>query len=662
MRADRMSAEDDFEPRLGRQRSRGGKRARRYLQRVLAAANLARAGSGRRAAFTGSRAGRGAGVGRLLSRRDRYAAHRQRRVIVKTRIVRLAGKGLDGARAHLRYIQRDGVTREGRPGELYGPASDQVDGKGWLDRQAGDRHQFRFIVSPEDGDQYADLKDLTRRLMARVEADLGTRLDWVAVDHFNTGHPHTHVIVRGKDVAGKDLVIARDYLTQGIRERAAELVDLDLGPRSTRDIEARLRAEVEQERLTGIDRQLLRDMDADRTVSAAARDPFQQTLRAGRLAKLARLGLAEPGAPGHWRLPEGLEDTLHRMGERGDIIRTMQRAFADHGLTPAAADLAIYEPAAADARVLTGRVIERGLSDELKDRHYLLVEATDGRTHYVDTGKGESLAPLSARAIVRIAPMPVTIREVDRTVAAVAAANGGRYDIDAHLRCDPAASEALAQTHVRRLEAMRRLTGAVERAADGSWIIAEDHLDRATAYEAARAKETPVRVEILSAQPLETLVGVEGATWLDRELVATQPEPLREAGFGQAVREAQRQRRQWLIAQGFAEETPGGTVYRAGLLGALQRRELLRVAGQLSDELDRRFVETAPGMRVEGVYRRPVELTSGRFALIEKSREFTLVPWRPILDRHVGKTVSGLMRVDGISWTIGRSRSGPAIS
>lgn len=657
-----MSAEDDFEPRLGRQRSRGGKRARRYLQRVLAAANLARAGSGRRAAFTGSRVGRGAGVGRLLSRRDRYAAHRQRRVIVKTRIVRLAGKGLDGARAHLRYIQRDGVTREGRPGELYGPASDQVDGKAWLDRQAGDRHQFRFIVSPEDGDQYADLKDLTRRLMARVEADLGTRLDWVAVDHFNTGHPHTHVIVRGKDMAGKDLVIARDYLTQGIRERAAELVDLDLGPRSTRDIEARLRAEVEQERLTGIDRQLLRDMDADRTVSAAARDPFHQTLRAGRLAKLTRLGLAEPGAPGHWRLPEGLEDTLRRMGERGDIIRMMQRAFTDHEPVPAAADLAIYESAAPDARALTGRVIERGLSDELRDRHYLLVEATDGRAHYVDVGKGESLTPLPTQAIVRVAPMPVTIREADRTVAAVAAANGGRYDIDAHLRYDPAASEAFAQTHVRRLEAVRRLTGAVERAADGSWIIAEDHLDRATAYEAARAKETPVRVEILSAQPLETLVGVEGATWLDRELVATQPEPLREAGFGQAVREAQRQRRQWLIAQGFAEETPGGTVYRAGLLGALQRRELLRVAGQLSDELDRRFVETTPGMQVEGVYRRPVELTSGRFALIEKSREFTLVPWRPILDRHVGKTVSGLMRGDGISWTIGRSRSGPAIS
>lgn len=51
-----------------------------------------------------------------------------------------------------------------------------------------------------------------------------------------------------------------------------------------------------------------------------------------------------------------------------------------------------------------------------------------------------------------------------------------------------------------------------------------------------------------------------------------------------------------------------------------------------------------------------VELASGKYALVENSREITLVPWRPILERHVGKQVSGIMRDDGISWTIGRQR------
>ena len=180
-------------------------------------------------------------------------------VIVKSRIVKLAGKGMNGARAHLRYIRRDGVTREGgaERGELYGAEQNRVDGKAFLERSEDDRHQFRFIVSAEDGAEYDDLKPLTRRLMARMEEDLATHLDWVAVDHYNTGHPHTHILLRGRDERGKDLIIARDYITTGMRERAAEIVSLDFGPRSDIEIEARLRREVEQERLTGIDRRLV---------------------------------------------------------------------------------------------------------------------------------------------------------------------------------------------------------------------------------------------------------------------------------------------------------------------------------------------------------------------------------------------------------------------
>ena len=73
---------------------------------------------------------------RVLGARDRYAAFRARRVIVKSRIVKLKGK-LDAAAAHLRYIQRDGVTREGAPGELYDAGHDRADGKAFLERSGG---------------------------------------------------------------------------------------------------------------------------------------------------------------------------------------------------------------------------------------------------------------------------------------------------------------------------------------------------------------------------------------------------------------------------------------------------------------------------------------------------------------------------------------------
>ena len=660
-----MATEDDGEPRLGRMRSRGkGKQGRKFLSRVLAAANLARGGArgrSRKSRFTGSRIGRGAGVGRVLSVRDRYAAFRQRRVIVKVRSVTLHGKGFASAKAHLRYVQRDGTTCGGGRGQLYGVEADKVDRGEWLEKARGDRHQFRIMVSPEDGLEYDDLKPLTRRLMGWMEEDLETKLDWVAVDHHNTGHPHTHIIVRGKDERGENLLIARDYINHGLRERACELVDLDLGPRTDDAIGQRLRAEVGQDRLTSIDRAFLHEAENGILVSSESRGAFDQAIRMGRLQKLERLGLATRRGAASWHLAPDLAGTLRRMGERSDIIRTMQRAYAALGNAPAMVDQVIYDPVASDTRPLIGRVLGRGISDEYNNRHYMIVEATDGRSHYVEIGIGEVVGPQPAGSIVKIAPREGGARQVDRTIAEVAAANDGRYTIDAHLRYDPTASERFAETHVRRLEAIRKRMGNIEREPDGTWVIAPDHLDKVEKFEAQQLRDRPISVETLSPLPLEKLVDAEAATWLDKELIAPRPEPLRDAGFGHDAREAQARRRQWLIAEQLAEEQDGKTVYRRNMLAILQRRELMRVVGQLSDELGKPFAKIRPQESLQGRLVRAVEMNSGRHALIERSRDFTLVPWRPMLERHIGRQVSGMMRDSGVNWTFGRQRSGPSI-
>lgn len=652
--------DDEFEPHLGRMR--GGGRETRYLNRVVKAAKRAGVKTGKRGRFDGSRIGRGASVARVLRSRDRFGGFRSRRVIVKMRPVKLAGAGKGGARAHLSYIQRDGVTREGQPGELYSADRDTADGKAFLERSGGDRHQFRFIVSAEDGDQYPDLKPFVRRLMTQMEQDLGTKLDWVAVDHFNTGHPHTHVVLRGKNDRGDDLIIAREYVSHGIRERAIDIVNLDLGPRTDLEIEERLRSDVTEERLTAIDRRLIRDMEAGRLVSASDADPFQQSLRVGRLQKLARMNLAAHLGGDSWRLEPGLADTLRRIGERGDIVRTMQRELTARKLDRAAADRVLYDPAAEGAAPIIGRVIMRGLADEHNDRHYLLVDGIDGRTHYAEIGKGEAIDPIPENAIVQIAPRGGGVRPVDRTIIEVATANGGRYTIDAHLRHDPTASESFAETHVRRLEAMRRVTRDIEREPDGSWIIAPDHLGKVEKFVARQLRDRPVTVETLSAVPLDKLPTIEAATWLDRELVADAPMPVRDAGFGHEVRTAQAARRQWLVTEQLVEEQDGRTVYRRNMLAALQRRELLRVASQLSEEVGKPFAEAKPRERIEGRLVRAADMTSGRQALVERSRDFTLVPWRPVMERHIGKNISGIMREGGISWSFGRQRSGPSVS
>jgi ParB/RepB/Spo0J family partition protein len=101
---------------------------------------------------------------------------------------------------------------------------------------------------------------------------------------------------------------------------------------------------------------------------------------------------------------------------------------------------------------------------------------------------------------------------------------------------------------------------------------------------------------------------------------------------------------------------------RANALAALQRRELLRVAGELSGELGKPFLEMQIGKAVEGRLVRKIDLVSGRFALVERSREFTLVPWRSVLERHIGKQASVIMRAEGVSWRLSRGRPGPEIS
>ncbi|HEY5239398.1 MAG TPA: DUF3363 domain-containing protein, partial [Rhizomicrobium sp.] len=161
---------------------------------------------------------------------------------------------------------------------------------------------------------------------------------------------------------------------------------------------------------------------------------------------------------------------------------------------------------------------------------------------------------------------------------------------------------------------------------------------------------------------IEGQTHADGATWLDRSLVSSANEYSAGSQFGRDVRAALAQRQQWLIAEGLASLRDGVFVARPDMLETLRRRELARVAGQLSKELGLSYSEARQGQRLEGIYKRSVDLASGKFALIEKSREFTLVPWRDVLERHIGQSVSGVMRGDVISWTIGRQRSGPSIS
>jgi type IV secretory pathway VirD2 relaxase len=678
--------DDDFQPQLGKaRRSRAGRGTHNMLsleRRVMRAVGKAggnpkrlnsRNIKGPRTGRYNAR-GRGAKVMRTLQRDKGWKFNaasgqrmRMRRVIVKARYVKLKGRQSRAGYAHLRYLQRDGVSREGEPGKLYGRGLDVPESRGFLDRGAEDPHQFRIIVAPEDGVALGDLKGFTRDLVEQMERDLETRLDWVAVDHHNTGHPHTHIIIRGVTDDGKTLNIAGDYIAHGIRHRASEILTRELGLQSEQEVEQQLDHEVGQERFTRLDRDLIARIGEDDRIDmrpsedmASGHDPQRYRLLK-RLTKLEGLGLAQESEPGRWILYADIDDTLKELGERGDIIKTMHRTLADRGLERGMERYVVHREYD-HSRVAIGRVIGKGLAaDEMSDRVHLVVDAIDGRVHYAEMA-GAQAEGVRIGAIVDIGRAVARTRESDRTIAELAARRHGVYEPVVHKFAvekmapipggDPA---AFVQSHVRRLEALRR-SGVVTRLSEDVWEIPPDFSQRAQDYDTRRSRQLGLRT--LCSVDLETQVSANGATWLDRQLVTRDPAPIQDAGFGHDALDALSRRRQWLIEEGLAWKHGDQVQFRGNLLTTLSQRELAERGEELARREGGSFRMAEDGDRIKGRYRGAIELVSGKYALIEApGREFTLVPWRPVIEHDLGHSVSGIMHGDGISWELGRNIS-----
>jgi type IV secretory pathway VirD2 relaxase len=379
-----MARDNDFQVRPGRIRSSRAQRTQPFIAQALAAAQKA-GGRIARDGSIGGRRGSRFGRGRVAAvQANRLLTSRSRGAVVKGRFLRHATQRGKLA-AHLGYLRREGVTRDGEKARLFGPETEDADPNAFAERGEDDRHHFRFIVSPDDAVEMADLKGFTRDLMAQVEKDLGTKLDWVAVDHWNTEHPHVHIIIRGRTDDGQDLVIDRDYIKQGMRDRAQDLITQELGPRSDQKIRRTLERQIDSERWTNLDRQLSRDAYRTGVIDVAPhadRQPDEfHALKVGRLRKLESLGLADQVGPGQWVMSENAEATLRELGERGDIIKRIHRGLTERGIERGAASY-VLAGESLDVPVI-GRLVDRGLDDELKGTAYAVVDGVDGRTHHV---------------------------------------------------------------------------------------------------------------------------------------------------------------------------------------------------------------------------------------------------------------------------------------
>jgi type IV secretory pathway VirD2 relaxase len=574
-----MSRDDDIRIRPGRIRSTKPGRAKSFVSRVLAATQKA-GGLHRSGALGKGRGDFGRGRAASVSALRGLTSH-SRGVVIKARVVRHSARTAP-LTTHLSYLQRDGVTRDGAAGRMFNAAGDDADARDFAGRCQRDRHHFRFIVSPDDAGELSDLRAFTRDLMGEMARDLGTKLDWAAIDHWNTEHPHIHVLVRGRGDDGSDLVISRDYISRGLRARAERLVTLELGPRSEHEIRQSLERQVDADRWTPLDQALAREAGKqdgliDLRPNAGQEHDIERSTLIARARKLEKLGLAAPVGPGQWMIGEDAESVLRALGERGDIIKRIHRDLTERGIERAAGDF-VWD---SDARnePIVGRLVSRGLDDDLKGSAFAIIDGVDGRAHHVRFKDFATTSDATPGAIVEVRRLPPRDGGTPRLVFAV------RSDLS-----------------------------------------------------------------------IEQQINATGATWLDRRLVAREPMPVSESGFGREVGDAARARADHLVAEGLAQRQGQRLVFARDLLHTLRSRELNEASARLTAQTGLPRHAAAEGETVAGVYRQRVTLASGRFAMIDDGLGFSLVPWSPSLEKELGRQVSGMKTPGGVDWSFGRKK------
>jgi hypothetical protein len=316
-------------------------------------------------------------------------------------------------RAHGRYIARE---RASDSGVGFNERDESIDIAGRLGgwQKAGDERLWKLIVSPEFGDR-ADLKQLTRDLVSEMETDLGMPLEWVAVAHFNTEHPHVHVALRGMGGTGRPVRLSRDYIREGIRHIAEDHCTRQLGFRSELDAAEAQRQEVHQLRYTSLDRIITRDAGTgDHPGSpffTLTKDPSRggvgptvsltERRCAERLMFLSSMGLAEAAGPKTWRVRRDFEDVL-RAAQRG---ADWQKTLAAHGVPVSDARLPINVLDLQSVTTLEGRILVHG-EEECSGRAYMMMEGTDARFHYIrytpEMDAARSRGGLRTNAFIRL--------------------------------------------------------------------------------------------------------------------------------------------------------------------------------------------------------------------------------------------------------------------
>lgn len=551
MKQSTQRLDEQFRVRIGGRRAPGtsvGAMVRKAKRQFLAGGRRSRGGKGR---------GKHAGRGPLFTGSPQH-------VVAKIHYHKHAGKNPSALLGrHVKYIQRQAATVDEERPLAFSAEHDQVEALEVVKSWEADAYHWRWIISAEHGERIEGLKGFVREVMRRVETDLETKLEWLAVNHFNTDNPHTHILVRGVDDKGAELRIHPEYIKTGVRHRAAEVATELLGPRDPEDIELARRKEVTAERLTGLDRRIEAALDGNRSVDLREGadngiPAYERSRIIGRLQFLEGLGLAKEARHGRWTVAEGFLEEMQARGRHGDIAKRLFERMPDR-----AAFVHEYAVQGFDTPAIRGQVVAKGQHDELGTRNFVVVRDADGRDFYVTVSEKVDLQRIANGSLVEAGPLRLPDGRAEKVI--LRQARNGIYDPAAHEAAltgservdDPAAYVA---RHVARLSTLEQ-QGHVQRLADGRWQVPPDLVERGLA-EAEKLRENPVlqrwtQLTNVSGKPLLELTKSRSWTYLDRTL-ERHPEGLPEGhAYGTFLKKPLEERKAWLTEQGYGRSDNG---------------------------------------------------------------------------------------------------------
>lgn len=593
----------------------------------------------------------GAKVTAKRIRPSRAAAGSQmRRVIVKARVVRMGPTARKALLTHVRYVERDGAGQDGEAEQFFDRTSDSADGRAFVDRCSGDRHHFRLIVNPEDGQELPDLKAYARRFMAQVGRDLGTEIDWIGGAHFDTGRPHLHLLLRGKREDGRDLVIPREYVSHGLRNRARELATELLGPRRERTTD--LDRDVKADGFTEFDRRILQATRGDQLQAADLPSAGAEVL-VRRLTHLETEGLVVRERAGAWRIPGDFRATLT---ERGDSLARERAAMQAVGLSARSGEAHRLQPLSMTAgEVVAGAYVGFSPLGPRDGPQALVLDLLDGRLVHLRTPSLDTLLALDRipeGAIVEVRAMSLAPRASDQTIAEIAAERGGRYSLEDHRQARPQDREPFIERHIRRLEAMSR-EGACKALGGGRFEIGPEYPDLALRADEARTGGARLEVRVLDHRPLAEQITAEGHVYLDRLLRSGRSDLIAPSGFGRELRHALSGRADHLLELGLASGNP--LVLPESSVRTLYAREIQEVFAAVGRGKPVFMAEE--GKRFSGVYVDRAHISSRSYAVIEDRSSVTLAPWRSALEACRGQSLSGVLRDGAVDFRFGQLAS-----